>query len=201
MVKNLISNRWRVIKSVLWQKWWQKFALAIYLLPAAYDNIISWFFSKSGWPTVNELIPEWGWEYWSILGLAVLLLLTWEGIYRIHKDVPSPNLIIEHQNKTGKLPTLPAELKPLAPQLAPNQTISKDVGLLKPSAQFLRKISYKQNQVEFLFDLLDWKGIDPRDYVSGITGLPIVWSGNNPQEWARDFVSYWQKIILEERKR
>jgi hypothetical protein len=150
-------------------------------------------------PTVGVLLPFWNAQTWVVVFLALLLLVFEEGAYRIHCNATSTgNLIRDFQSKHRKLP-LPDTLVILSPGYKKGQPITKDMEITNPSRQLLLELSYRQNHAEFLFALLDWKGVDPREYVGSISPTPIVWSGQNPREWARDFVLHWQRVVEEER--
>jgi len=200
MVQRAIGKRLSAIREILLQKWWQKALGVAYFILVLWDNVIRWLFPDKGWPTVSTLIPGWEWEHWLILLLVLLLLITWEGVYRIQRNISGGNLILNYEAREGKLPELPRELHEIFPKYKLGQPISRGLEVINPSTQFLRNLSYRQPSVEFLFSLLDWQQKDPRIYVAGSTSRPIVWSGRNPKEWARDFVSHWQNIISDERR-
>lgn len=201
MVKHAIGKRLSAIRDILWQKWWRKALLGVYFIAALWDYVIRLAFPDKEWLTVSALFPDWGWEYWLIIGLVLVLFLTLEGAYRIQRKKSSGNLILDYEAREGKLPELPRELHELFPRYTLGKPISYELEAITPSAQFLRNLSRNQPLVEFLFSVLDWQGKDPRDYIAGSTGTPIVWSGQNPKELAKDFVSHWQNIISRDNER
>jgi hypothetical protein len=150
---------------------------------------------------VNYDVPRWA--IWSLFaaGWVVAILLTYHELRMQKVALEQPTNCIEaYKAKHGKLPELPRELHNIFPQYKSGQPISRGLEAITPSTQFLRNLSYNQPSVEFLFSMLDWQKKDPRTYVAGSVGRPIVWSGQNPKEWTKDFVSYWQDIINDERR-
>jgi len=200
MVKHVIGRHLSAIKDIFWQKWLHRMLWGAYFLLVLWDNVIHWLLPDKEWLTVSAIFPNWGWEYWLIIGLGLLLISTYAAVYRLQGKITRGNLILDYEAREGKLPELPRELHGVFPQYKLGEPISHDLKTAPPSAQFLRNLSHNQPLVEFLFSVLDWQKKDPRAYMAGATGTPIVWSGQNPKEWAKDFVSHWQNIISNERR-
>ena len=187
------------IKDIIWWGRWRKIVMVLYGIGMLYDFIGSQFLLNENLPAFRYLVPDLGW-HWLTIGMGILLIITWEGVYRLRKLNASGNLILDYEAREGNLPVLPRELHEIFPQYTLGQPISRGLEAITPSAQFLRRLSYNQTLVEFLFSLLAWQKKDPRTYVAGSMSIPIVWSGQNPKEWAKDFVSHWQNIINDERR-
>jgi hypothetical protein len=200
MAKHIISRSLSAIRDIFWQKWWRKSLLVAYFVLALWDNGVRWLFPDKEWLTLSAIAPNWRWEYWVIIGLGLLLIITFVSVCRLQRNISSGNLILDYVEREGRLPELPQGLHALFPKYKSGELISRDLDATSPSTQFLRRISYNQPLVEFLFSLLAWQNKDPRSYIAGLTSMPIVYSGKNPREWARDFVSYWQNIISNERR-
>jgi len=78
------------------------------------------------------------------------------------------NWIDTYESRHGKLPPMPDFLLPVAPpSYSPGEPVSKTMGPpLRPSAQLWRNLLPSQR--DQLLQLVEWLGLDPRDYVEMI---------------------------------
>jgi hypothetical protein len=70
---------------------WRWVALVVWVIPygvlGVYDLLLGQEFLPKSWPTLSQLLPNWLPTLWFILGILAILLVTFEGSYRINKKI------------------------------------------------------------------------------------------------------------------
>jgi len=137
--------------------------MTVFVIFGAYDLISSQILIEQNLPSINRLLPDWNWQFWVIIGLALLLFLALEGIYRIYKEKASHSWILNYELEHGKLPTIPDYLLAIVPTYKKGEPISQGLEVINMSGQFWNNLSPSQKQE--LKQMLEWLGIDPDDYI------------------------------------
>ena len=137
--------------------------IILYFFLGAYDFIGSQFF-RDRLPTVVNLLPDWNFTFWIIIGILILWLIALEDTFQTFKNNAGSNWIERHKLRTGHLPLIPQYLSPVIQNYTPNQPITKDIKVITPSGQFWN--SLLPSQQEDLVSLIEWLGLNSRDYLA-----------------------------------
>ena len=165
VILRFFSKRLRIWFSILWKYKAQKILLIIYSLGAAYSFIARELLPGMNLPTISKLMPNWGWYYWVILGLLILLIATVEGLYRKQRDRASDNWILDYFFREGKLPTLPKYMHPAFPNYS-GTPITKDLQTINISGQFWNSLLPVRRKA--LCTVWEWLGKDPNDFLQSL---------------------------------
>lgn len=149
--------------SIIWRGWRKKVVIICYGSVLFYDFVGSQVIPQYNIPTLRDVLPNWDWQTWLIIGLALLLIITLEGVYRLQVIKASDNWITDYEIKNCKLPPIPDYLHPIVPTYKKGEPITRDIQVINMSGQFWSNLSPSQKQE--LRQMLEWLGTDPDDYI------------------------------------
>ncbi len=135
-----------------------------YGLGTFYDFLQGQEFLPIEYPTLGSLIPNWLPPVWLVIGVITIIIVTFEGAYRlIQQATLRDNWIDACKNRSGgRFPPIPEFLSEVVVDYFPGMSVSKDIQLLTPSVQFWARLLPSQR--DQLLELVKWLGQDPRDY-------------------------------------
>jgi len=104
------------------------------------------------------------WIYWLLIFLFLIWVLSIYWSYSKWKGEVGKNWIESHELENGQLPTLPNYLLEIAINYTAGQPVNKEIKPKTPSKQFWNRLN--PSQQDKLLGLVEWLGIDPRDYLA-----------------------------------
>ena len=153
---------WYLLRDIIWHKW-KGGIVAVVTLLTVYSAIIENGFPDAGLPTMKDILPIWEWWVWILIALALLFVSAVAHANQQRRQLEHhDNWIIAHKAHFGKLPPVPDYLLPLVDNYTVGEPISKEIKLTRPSTQFWANLMPSQR--ENFLGLVEWLGIDPRDY-------------------------------------
>jgi hypothetical protein len=138
-----------------------KYLGIIWILIGIYDIITDQFIKEKA-PKIIDYFPDWEWQYWIIIALLLLLVITIEGIYRREIGKAEGNWIVQYQKRHGKLPSIPEYMLPVVINYEKGNPISRDIKLITMSGQYWNNLLPSQR--EQLKSLVEWLGMNWDDY-------------------------------------
>jgi hypothetical protein len=139
-----------------------KYLGIIWILIGIYDLITSQFI-KEKVPKIVDILPDWGWQYWIIIALTLLLIITIEGLYRKDISKAKGNWIAQYKLLHGELPSIPEYILPVVIKYEKGKPISKEIELITMSGQYWNNLLPSQR--EQLKSLVEWLGMNWDDYL------------------------------------
>jgi hypothetical protein len=89
----VLKSRYKIWWSIFWRGKWRRGLLILWLVLGAYDLVSSQFLPDL-LPPVRDFLPDWQWQYWVIITLALVLIIFLEGIYEREKESAKGNWIL-----------------------------------------------------------------------------------------------------------
>ncbi|OGO29860.1 MAG: hypothetical protein A2Z29_05505 [Chloroflexi bacterium RBG_16_56_11] len=130
-------------------------------LIGAYDLVSNQFFNDK-WPKISNVLPDWGWQSWAIMGLLFLLAISVQGTYKKERTKLSSNWISAYQIENSKLPPIQDYFVDLTINYTKGEPISREIKLRPMSAQFWARLFPSQR--DELKQLVEWLGMNWDDY-------------------------------------